>query len=154
MGSVLKFLLLIVLWYLDIVLWPTLQWQAPTIAGAGANGSLGGLGDQNYFWNQVLKPLEKRLLLPVQSESLKALIHQDETRFAIVPSWESIIGNIESLWLFPNFHWLFCFISMGIFMGNQVTTVHTLFALMQSVMQGWPKLIRAAHIYNLVVELE
>lgn len=46
---------------------------------------------------------------------------------------------------------------MGIFMGNQVTTVHTLFALMQSVMQGqqgWPKLIRAAHIYNLIVELE
>ncbi len=27
--------------------------QALTVAGAGANGSLGGLGDQNYFWNQV-----------------------------------------------------------------------------------------------------
>lgn len=70
--------------------------QALTIAGAGANGSLGGLGDQNYFWNQVLKPLEERLLLPVQSESLKTLIHQDEIRFAIVTTLESFIGNNES----------------------------------------------------------
>lgn len=38
-------------------------------------------------------------------------------------------------------------------MGSQVTTVHTLFASMQSVLQELPKLIRAAHNYNLVVEL-
>lgn len=66
--------------------------QALTIAGAGASGNLGGLGDQNYFWNQVLKPLEDRLLAPVQSEHIGRLIHQDDIRATIITSLESLIG--------------------------------------------------------------
>ena len=67
--------------------------QALTIAGAGASSTpAGGLGDQNYFWNQVLKPLEDRLLAPVQSEHLSRLIHQDDIRSTIVTSLESLIG--------------------------------------------------------------
>lgn len=66
--------------------------QALTIAGAGASSTPGGLGDQNYFWNQVLKPLEDRLLAPVQSEHLSRLIHQDDIRSIIVTSLESLIG--------------------------------------------------------------
>ena len=39
-------------------------------------------------------------------------------------------------------------------MGSQVTNVHiTLFASVWSVLHELPKLIRAAHSYNLVVEL-
>lgn len=67
--------------------------QALTIAGAGASGSLGGLGDQNYFWNQVLKPLEERLLAPVHATNLNRLIHEDDCRSAIVVSLESLIGE-------------------------------------------------------------
>lgn len=69
--------------------------QALTIAGAGANSpTCVGLGDQNYFWNQVLKPLEDRLITVIQSESLNRLIHQDDVRFAITTGLESLIGKL------------------------------------------------------------
>jgi hypothetical protein len=67
--------------------------QALTVAGAGANSPLGGLGDQNYFWNQVLKPLEDRLISLIQSESLNRLIHQDDVRFSVSTALESLIGE-------------------------------------------------------------
>ena len=38
-------------------------------------------------------------------------------------------------------------------MGIQVTNIHTLFASMLVVLQALPKLIRAAHKYNLAVDL-
>ena len=70
--------------------------QALTIAGAGANSPLGGLGDQNYFWNQVLRPLEERLVSLIQSDSLNRLIHQDDVRFSISTTLESLIGNKQN----------------------------------------------------------
>ena len=70
--------------------------QALTIAGAGANGSLGGLADQNYFWNQVLKPLEERLLGPIRSDGLGRLIHQDDVRCTVTTALESLIGNLSN----------------------------------------------------------
>lgn len=107
--------------------------QALTIAGAGANSpTCVGLGDQNYFWNQVLKPLEDRLITVIQSESLNRLIHQDDVRFAITTGLESLIG---------------------VAMGSQVATVQMLFASLQLVLRELPKLIHAAHNYNLIVEL-
>lgn len=67
--------------------------QALTIAGAGASSPIGGLGDQNYFWNQVLKPLEERLIAIIQSDCLNRLIHQDEVRSSITTVLESLIGK-------------------------------------------------------------
>lgn len=73
--------------------------QALTVAGAGANSPLGGLGDQNYFWNQVLKPLEERLLTIVQSEALGRVIHQDDVRSSISTVLESLIGKFINFFL-------------------------------------------------------
>lgn len=70
--------------------------QALTIAGAGANSPLGGLGDQNYFWNQILRPLEERLISFIQSEHLNRLIHQDDVRSSISTTLESLIGKLDS----------------------------------------------------------
>ena len=75
--------------------------QALTIAGAGASsgasGSLGGLGDQNYFWTQVLRPLQERMLTPIQSGNLNRFIHQENVRATLVNTLESLIGKFTSI---------------------------------------------------------
>ena len=79
--------------------------QALTIAGAGASASsaaslsssLGGLGDQNYFWTQVLKPLEERLLAPIHSGNLNRFVHREDVRATIVNTLESLIGKANRI---------------------------------------------------------
>ena len=78
--------------------------QALTIAGAGASsaatGSLAGLGDQNYFWTQVLKPLQERMLAPIQSGNLNRFIHQENVRATMVNTLESLIGKFSMNYIF------------------------------------------------------
>lgn len=48
---------------------------------------------------------------------------------------------------------LFILSCIGVVMGSQVATVQMLFASLQPVLRELPKLIHAAHNYNLIVEL-